>query len=130
MPGTAFLLAHNRVAESEAEHQKFEAFLPFIAGSGLVQHFYFTGQYDRAVDYINRKMETNPNSSVLHGWLGLTYEQQGRTREAIEEFQKAISLSQGIDRCDAQKFSTVIQSPINCHSASVAFRRLSPQDGG
>ncbi|MFN2510672.1 MAG: winged helix-turn-helix domain-containing protein [Pyrinomonadaceae bacterium] len=93
----SYLLTFNRVAESEAEHQEFEAFMPFGAGSGLLQHFYFTGQYARAVDYINRKLEANPNSPVLHNWLGLVYEQQGRTREATEEFQKAISLSQGID---------------------------------
>src|SRR4030095_7176527 len=30
-------------------------------------------------------------------WLGLVYEQKGRTGEAIEEFQKAISRSDGID---------------------------------
>ena len=84
----SFLLTHNRVAEAEAEHQKFEAFLPFSAGSGLSQHFYFTGQYDRALDLINRKLETNPDSPVLHEWLGLVYEQQGRTREAIESFKR------------------------------------------
>jgi DNA-binding winged helix-turn-helix (wHTH) protein/tetratricopeptide (TPR) repeat protein len=93
----AFLLTRNRVAESEAEHQKFEAFMPFSAGSGLFQHFYYTGQYDRALDLINRKLETSSNSPLLHEWLGLVYEQQGRTGEAIEEFQKAISLSQGVD---------------------------------
>jgi DNA-binding winged helix-turn-helix (wHTH) protein/TolB-like protein/Flp pilus assembly protein TadD len=93
----AFLLTRNRMAESEAEHQKFEAFMPFSAGSGLFQHFYYTGQYDRALDLINRKLETSSNSPLLHEWLGLVYEQQGRTGEAIEEFQKAISLSQGID---------------------------------
>ena len=92
-----FLLTLNRVAEAEAEQQKFEAFLPFAAGSSLFQHFYFTGQYDRAVDLINRKLEANPNFPPLHEWLGLAYEQQGRRPQAIEEFQKAISLSQGID---------------------------------
>jgi DNA-binding winged helix-turn-helix (wHTH) protein/TolB-like protein len=93
----SYLLTLNRVAEAEAEQQKFEAFLPFVGGSILSQHFYFTGQYDRALDLINRKLETRPDAAGLHEWLGLVYEQQGRTGEAIEEFQKAISLSQGID---------------------------------
>jgi tetratricopeptide (TPR) repeat protein len=93
----AFLLTRNRVAEAEVERQKFEAFLPFAGGSGLSQHFYFTGQYDRALDLINRKLETRPDAPALREWLGLVYEQLGRTGEAIEEFQKAISLSQGID---------------------------------
>ena len=93
----SLLLIHNRVAEAEAERQKFEAFLPFAGGSGLSQHFYYTGQYGRALDLINRKLETSPDSPALREWLGLVYEQQRRTGEAIEEFQKAISLSQGID---------------------------------
>jgi DNA-binding winged helix-turn-helix (wHTH) protein/TolB-like protein/Flp pilus assembly protein TadD len=93
----SYLLTMNRVAEAEAEHQKFEAFLPFAAGSGLAQHFYFTRQYDRAVDLINRKLEANPDFAPMHEWLGLAYEQQGRTQQAIEEFQKAITLSNGVD---------------------------------
>jgi tetratricopeptide (TPR) repeat protein len=92
-----YLLSMNRVAEAEVEAQKFEDFLPFIAGSGIGQHFYYTGQYDRALDAINRKLETRPDGPGLHEYLGLVYEQQGRTGEAIEEFQKAINLSQGID---------------------------------
>jgi DNA-binding winged helix-turn-helix (wHTH) protein/tetratricopeptide (TPR) repeat protein len=92
-----YLLTMNRVAEAEAEQRKFDAFLPFVGGSGIAQHFYYTGQYDRALDAINRKLETRPDAPGLHEWLGLVYEQKGRTGEAIEEFQKAISLSQGID---------------------------------
>jgi tetratricopeptide (TPR) repeat protein len=92
-----YLLIMNRVAEAEAEQQKFEDFLPFVGGTGIAQHFYYTGQYDRALDAINRKLETRPDAPGLHEWLGLVYEQQGRMREAIEEFQKSISLSEGID---------------------------------
>jgi DNA-binding winged helix-turn-helix (wHTH) protein/TolB-like protein/Tfp pilus assembly protein PilF len=92
-----FLLTQNRVAEAEAEQRKFDAFLPFVGGSGIAQHFYYTGQYDQALEVINRKLETRPDGPSLHEWRGLIYEQQGRTGEAIEEFQKAISLSEGID---------------------------------
>ena len=91
-----FLLLQNRVAEAEAEQQKFEAFLPFSGSSGMAQHFYYTGQYDRALDTINRKLETRPEAVPLHELLGLVYEQQGRTGEAIGEFQKAESLSEGL----------------------------------
>lgn len=92
-----YLLSMNRVAEAEAEQQKFDAFLPFVGGSGMAQHFYYTGQYDRALDAINRKLELRPDAPALYEWLGLIYEQQNRMREAIEEFQKAITLSNGID---------------------------------
>jgi DNA-binding winged helix-turn-helix (wHTH) protein/TolB-like protein len=91
------LLIQNRVAEAEVEQKKFEAFLPFTGSSGMAQHFYYVGQYDRALDLINRKLETRPNAAALHEWLGLVYEQQGRSGEAIEEFQKAVSLSGGIE---------------------------------
>ena len=64
-----YLLTMNRVAEAEAESQKFEDFLPFIGGSGIAQHFYYTGQYDRALDAINRKLETRPDAPGLHEWL-------------------------------------------------------------
>jgi len=92
-----YLLPTNHVAEAEAEQKKFEAFLPLGLGSGLYHHFYFTGQYDRAVDLINRKLEADPNFAPLHEWLGLAYEQQGRGPQAIEEFQKVINLSDGVD---------------------------------
>jgi DNA-binding winged helix-turn-helix (wHTH) protein/TolB-like protein/Flp pilus assembly protein TadD len=92
-----YLLSQNRVAEAETEQRKFDAFLPFVGGSGLAQHFYYTGQYDWALDLINRKLETRPDAPPLHVWRGLVYEQQGRRGEALEEFQKAISLSDGID---------------------------------
>ncbi len=93
----SYLLTMNRRAEAEAEQQKFEAFLPFAGGSSLSQHYYYTGQYDQALDLINRKLETRPDTPTLHEWLGLVYEQQRRTPEAIEEFKKAIDLSHGID---------------------------------
>jgi len=93
----SYLLLLNRVGEAEIEQQKFEDFLPYTTGTRQIQHFYFTKQYDRAVDLINRKLEVNPTFAALHEWLALIYEQQGRIAEAIEECQKAISLSQGID---------------------------------
>jgi DNA-binding winged helix-turn-helix (wHTH) protein/tetratricopeptide (TPR) repeat protein len=91
-----YLLALNRVAEAEVEYRKFEDFLPFMpASTGLGHYFYLTRQYDSAVDLLTRKVEMNPNYPASHEWLGLVFEQQGRDRQAIEEFQKAITLSGG-----------------------------------
>ena len=91
------LLILNRANEAEAEQQAFEQFLPFSQSINLAQHFYFTGQYDRVVDNLSVKLAANPNNASLHEWLGLAYEQQSRNEQAIEEFQKAISLSNGVD---------------------------------
>ena len=93
----ALLLILNRPNEAEAEQLAFEQFLPFNQTANLAQHFYFTGQYDRAVDNLNGKIAASPNTGSLHEWLGLAYEQQGRSQQAIDEFQKAISLSNGVD---------------------------------
>jgi len=93
----SLLLILNRADEAEAEQWKFEKFLPFSQSTSLAQHFYFTGQYDRAVDNLNGKFAANPNAAPLHEWLGLAYEQQNRSQQALEEFQKAISLSNGVD---------------------------------
>jgi DNA-binding winged helix-turn-helix (wHTH) protein/TolB-like protein len=91
------LLILNRANEAETEQQAFEKFLPFSPSINLAQHFYFTGQYDRAVDNLNGKLAGSPNVASLHEWLGLAYEQQSRSQQAVEEFQKAISLSDGVD---------------------------------
>jgi adenylate cyclase len=93
----SLLLILNRAEEAEAEQWKFEQFLPFSQSPSLAQHLYFTGQYDRAVDNLNGKLAANPNTASLHEWLGLVYQQQSRSQQAIEEFEKAISLSNGVD---------------------------------
>jgi DNA-binding winged helix-turn-helix (wHTH) protein/tetratricopeptide (TPR) repeat protein len=90
----SYLLALNRTAEAGTEYQKFSDFLPFLPGIGLAQYSYFLGQYDRAADLLHKKLEANPGYPPAHELLGLLYEQQGRTAEAIAEFQKCIDLSE------------------------------------
>jgi tetratricopeptide (TPR) repeat protein len=84
----------NRVSEAEVEYRKIEDFLPFLpANINLGEYFYLTRQYDQAVDFFSRKLEMNPDYPPTREWLGLVYEQQGRKRQAVEEFQKAFRLS-------------------------------------
>src|SRR5207253_2376583 len=76
----AYLMALNRVAEAEVEYKRFEDVLPYLPGNtSLAQYFYLTRQYDSAVDILNRKLEMNSNYPASHEWLGLVYEQQGRS---------------------------------------------------
>jgi len=91
----AYLMTLNRVPEAEVEYRKFDEFLPFLADIGMAQYFYLTRQYDRAVDVLNGKLKANPAFPAAHEALGRVYEQQGRSQQAIEEFQKAINLSVG-----------------------------------
>ena len=92
----SLLLILDRTKEAEDEQQAFEQFLPFTRSVSLAQHFYFTSQYDQAIDNLNKKMAAIPNTASMHEWLGLAYEQKGRSEHAIQEFQKAISLSSGL----------------------------------
>jgi DNA-binding winged helix-turn-helix (wHTH) protein/TolB-like protein len=92
----AYLMTLNRVAEAETEYKKFDEAMPFLpANLGLAQYFYLTHQYDGAVDLLNRKLAANSAYGPAHEMLGLVYEQQGRSVQAREEFQKAIALSGG-----------------------------------
>jgi len=56
---------------------------------------YYAGRYDEAIDQCRRTIEMDPNFAVAHWHLGLAYEQKQVFDAAIEEFQKAISLSGG-----------------------------------
>src|SRR6185503_1235899 len=88
----SYLLTLNRVPEAEIEYRKFADFLPFRASNfGLAQYFYFIRQDDRAVDIVRKKLEMNPDHPLLRQMLGLIYEQQGRTDEAMAELQKTSS---------------------------------------
>ncbi len=92
----AYLMTLNHVAEAGVEFKKFEEFLPFLAADlGMAQYFYLTRQYDSAVDVLNGKLKANPTLPQTHEALGRVFEQQRRSQQAIEEFQKAIELSGG-----------------------------------
>jgi tetratricopeptide (TPR) repeat protein len=91
------LLALNRVPEADGEFKKFNDFLPFLvsASASYGQYFYFRGQNDLAVDQLNKTVAMQPDYAPAHEFLGMVYEREGRTNEAITEMQKAIDLSGG-----------------------------------
>ncbi len=92
-----YLLALNRVPEADREFKKFNDFLPFLVSASAFygQYFYFRDQNDLAVDQLNKTVAMQPDYPPAHEFLGMVYEQQGRTAEAITELQKAIDLSGG-----------------------------------
>jgi DNA-binding winged helix-turn-helix (wHTH) protein/tetratricopeptide (TPR) repeat protein len=92
-----YLLALNRVPEADGEFRKFNDFLPFLASASAFygQYFYFRGQNGLAVDQLNKTVAMQPEYAPAHEFLGMVYEQEGRTNEAITEIQKAIDLSGG-----------------------------------
>ena len=66
-----------------------------INRSTLAWILYFAHQYDRAIEACRSSLELDPNFFVAHRYLGLAYEQKGMYAEAIDEFQKALTLSNG-----------------------------------
>jgi DNA-binding winged helix-turn-helix (wHTH) protein/tetratricopeptide (TPR) repeat protein len=93
-----YLLALNRVPEADIEFKKFNDYYPFLSqGTAFYgQYFYLRRQNGQAVDLLNRSLGMQPNYPLAHESLGMVYEQEGRTNEAITEIQKAIDLSGGI----------------------------------
>jgi DNA-binding winged helix-turn-helix (wHTH) protein/TolB-like protein len=93
-----YLLAMNRVPEADVEYKKFDDYLPLLApGSAAYgQYFYLRRQNGDAVDQLNKTLVMQPDYPPAHELLGMVYEQEGRTNEAIAEIQKAIDLSGGM----------------------------------
>lgn len=93
----SYLQALNRIPEAEIEFKRFADFQPFLLSGNTTygQYFFLTRQYDRAFDQIRQTLEMDANYSPARETLGLLYEQQGRTDEALAEFQTAIALSHG-----------------------------------
>ncbi len=89
----SYLLVLNKADEAEKENQKFSDFLPFAAGVYFPQYYFWVRRYDRASAMLQKMLEVDPGSSHAHLLLGSVYEQQGRSADAIAEFQKADQLS-------------------------------------
>jgi len=93
----SYLLAMNRVPEADIEFKMFNDYYPFLP-QGITfygQYLYLRGQNGPAVDLLNRSLSMQPDYPPAHESLGMVYEQEGRTSEAITEIQKAIDLSGG-----------------------------------
>ncbi len=93
-----YLLAQNHVSEADIEFEKFNDYLPLlVSGSAAYgQYFYLRRQNGPAVDQLNKALGMQPDFPPAHEFLGMVYEQEGRTNEAIIEIQKAIDLSGGL----------------------------------
>jgi len=65
---------------------------PIIRGV-LGEAYYFSGQYDLAIDKCKKTLEIESNSHSAHHLLARIYVQKSMFEEAIAEIQKAIDLS-------------------------------------
>jgi tetratricopeptide (TPR) repeat protein len=83
--------------DSIAEHKRAQEIEPLslITGANAGRMFYHAHQYDRAIRELGKVLEMDPNFAQTHLFLGWAYEQQARHEDAIEEFQKGLTLSGG-----------------------------------
>jgi Tfp pilus assembly protein PilF len=70
----------------------------YRASNGLAIHYDNLGQYEKAVYYYNKAIDSNPNDPTPYANLALLYANMGRTPEAVALTEKAISLGQGVDK--------------------------------
>jgi tetratricopeptide (TPR) repeat protein len=100
-----YLSATGRFREADAEKRRSLELEPLSLAInfevGLA--FYFSRNYDQAIDQFQKTMELDANFPPPHALLGSAYEQKGMFEEAIAAFQRAITVTpqRGIARAQA-----------------------------
>ncbi len=95
----SWLLSHlEKHEEAIAEAMRAQALDPvssFInAFVGLT--FFFPGQFDRAVEELQKVIKMNPSSYLARYHLGMVYSAQANREGAIAEYEKAVECSDGV----------------------------------
>jgi TolB-like protein len=88
-----YLMAMNRTEESMAEVKLAQDLDPFSwdRSQCFGWHCLFTKGYDEAIEQARRGVQMNPKNAWAHVILGWSYEQKSMIKEAIGEFQSALS---------------------------------------
>ncbi len=81
-----------RFADAEAEMRKAYELDPLslVIGTGLGDVFYYSRQFQRAVDLERQLLSLEPNFGLAHESLGFDYVQQSKFPEAVAEMQVAL----------------------------------------
>ncbi len=92
---SSFLVALERFDEAVAEAKRAQELEPFsfIASSHQGWILYLAGRNDEAIDQGTKLLNLDSNFFPALRYRGLAYEQKGKYREAIADFQKAVKLS-------------------------------------
>jgi Tfp pilus assembly protein PilF len=87
----AFLALMGRVDESIAELARARRHDPLSLAitSTTALPLYLAGRYDEALAQTRRALELEPNFPLARVGMGVVYEQQGRLKEALVEYQMA-----------------------------------------
>ena len=63
----------------------------FAPQSNLGANYYYVGQYDRAVQYLNNSLRLDPDVGFSYGVLGDAYRSLGRLAESKAVYDRAIA---------------------------------------
>jgi Tfp pilus assembly protein PilF len=85
-----YLLAVGRPNEGDAEIKRAQELDPLSVSlnSNLALYLFFRHQFDQSVSQARKTLEMEPSFTLARVTLGLNYEQQGLTKDAITEFRK------------------------------------------
>jgi TolB-like protein/lipoprotein NlpI len=89
-----FLERRGRVEEAKAIMQRALKLDPvsLIINKNAADPFYFSGEYDRAIEQYKRTLELDSDFVPARLFLGFCYEQKGLLQEAVAQFQRGASL--------------------------------------
>ena len=83
---------------------------------GLINRFFFTKEYDKAIVQAKATLELNGNSSPAYLLLALSYAQLGNYKEAFENLKKSLKIHSSDE-------AVLIQSYINALAGNTALAR-------
>jgi TolB-like protein/Tfp pilus assembly protein PilF len=91
------LMARGRNSEALEEIERARTLDPLspVIPASRIQAFYFSRQYDRAIEECRKAIEVEPNFLTVHYHLGQSLLAKGKFAEAIAELKKAEALADG-----------------------------------
>jgi tetratricopeptide (TPR) repeat protein len=93
---SVLLQTKGRLKESVAAAERAQVLDPLsgVIGMGVEQAYYFSGQYDKALDECRKYLEMNPDFVVAHDFLIHLYVQNGSFEKAAEHAQRLVDISE------------------------------------
>jgi RNA polymerase sigma factor (TIGR02999 family) len=94
-----YLTARERFDEAAAELELAQSLDPLSLINSTIAGYpaYYSREYERAANQFRQALEINPNFSMAHFRLGLTYSEQGKNEAALAELNISKSLSNDRD---------------------------------
>jgi len=90
-----YLLLMDRQPEALAQLERAREIDPLSLniGSGFGTYFFFTRQYDRAIEELKKTVEMDSSFAEAHWMLALTYEQQAMYEQSLAELRRLQELA-------------------------------------